>query len=348
MTLRKSPWLGYAAAWAAAGAYNFCRDVFAMPLDRLAVFNLAHFGIWALLGLLAVPLMRRHPVGRRWQPWALHAAAGAVFTQVDITAGHWLYFHAFGLGRGMGLPEVAACAFRSCFHLGFTTYWGLLAVVQALDGQRRARAQALQLGEQRAALAQAQLQALRSQLQPHFLFNSLHTVSALMHYDVPAADRVLNRLGEVLRASLRSGDCASVPLHRELAFLRAYLEIEQVRFEQRLQVQWAVPEGLYDEPVPPFILQPLVENAIKHGVAPRADGGAIVVRAYRQHDALVLEVENDGPAAAPPAPGFGIGLGNTRARLEALYGQGGRYLELLRQELATIARVRVPRPAGAP
>ncbi len=349
MRNRLSPGLAYCGAWALAGAYNFCRGMFDEPLFPLAVFNASHFVVWAVLGLLAIPLIRRHPVGRRWRPWVFHLVVGAVFTQADITLGHLLTHRVLGTGRDMTLAQVAVQAFEGCFHIAYMTYWALLAIVQGLDAHQRAHRQALELAEHRAAATRAQLQALRSQLQPHFLFNTLHTVGALMHYDVPAAEHTLHRLGELLRMSLREGGSDAVSLRCELDFLQAYLDVEQVRFEQRLQVQWAVPAELQQRTIPPFILQPLVENAVKHGVAPRAEGGCIVVRAYEEQEELVLEVEDDAPEALPRREGLGIGLANTRARLETLYGNARRF-ELLRGGRGTIARLRLPACAmpGAP
>lgn len=126
-----------------------------------------------------------------------------------------------------------------------------------------------------------------------------------------------------------------------MAYVAAYLDIEQIRFEQRLTVQWAVPAALANSLVPPFILQPLVENAIKHGVAPRAEGGCIVIRAYTEGGVLMLEVEDDAPATLAASAGFGIGLRNTRSRLATLYGGASRF-ELLRAAGATVARLSLP------
>ncbi|MGB8635113.1 MAG: histidine kinase [Rhodanobacteraceae bacterium] len=185
------------------------------------------------------------------------------------------------------------------------------------------------------------MQNLRAQLQPHFLFNTLNTVASLMHYDPDAADRMLNRLSELLRLSLKESDKPMVSLKQEIAFVAAYLEIEQIRFENRLIVTWAIPEDLRARSIPSFILQPLVENAIKHGVAPRASGGRIVIRAYTDNDALMLEVEDDATEALLCQKGFGIGLSNTRTRLETLFGMRQK-LELIRTAQGTIARIRLP------
>ena len=337
-SLSTSPRLRYLGAWFLAGLYNFSRDALTVPLWPLALFNLAHFAVWAALGLLAMPLMRRFPLRRDALPWLFHLAAGAVFAQLDVTLGHLIYLALSGQGQGLTLLQVAQMGFVSCFHLALLTYWCFLGVVQALDTQRMVRLREAQL-------MQAQLHNLRSQLQPHFLFNTLNAIASLMHYDVATADRMLNRLSDLLRLSLRETG-KLVSLEQEMALVQAYLDIERIRFEQRLAVSWAIPAELKGQAIPPFILQPLVENAIKYGVAPRTGGGSVTIRAYTEPGALLIEVEDDAPESQPPQPGFGIGLSNTRARLEALYGHGS-WLELMRAGAGTIARIRLPLSAAA-
>lgn len=342
LRLATNPW--YWAAWGAAAFYNTMRDVFNAPLGFLVVFNGTHFFLWGCLGLVAIPFIRRHPIRMHWRPWILHLLAGSLFTLADITLGHWITFRGLGMVKTKSLLEIAIYAFQTCFHLGLMTYGLMIAVIQGLDAQRLSRHRAVQASQLEAKLVQAQLQSLRTQLQPHFLFNTLHSISSLMHYDVPTADRMLTRLSELLRMSLQQFGTQVVPLRQEVAFLEAYLDIEKLRFEHRLSIEWAIPEDLGDSAIPPFLLQPLVENAIKHGIAPRADGGGIVIRAYSQANELLLEVEDDGPGAQStqaPQPGMGIGLNNTRSRLETLYGADQSF-ELLRQGRGTIARVRMP------
>jgi LytS/YehU family sensor histidine kinase len=179
-----------------------------------------------------------------------------------------------------------------------------------------------------AQLAQAELQALRMQLHPHFLFNTLHTVSALMHKDVELADDMLSRLGDLLRRTLDTAQAQEVPLQQELEFIQTYLEIEQARLGSRLHVRFETEPETLDVLVPNLILQPLVENAVRHGIAPRLEGGRLVVRARRESDRLELEVEDDGPglpADFADRPREGLGLANTRARLAALYGPAHQF-----------------------
>jgi LytS/YehU family sensor histidine kinase len=170
-------------------------------------------------------------------------------------------------------------------------------------------------------LAQAQLAALQMQLQPHFLFNALNGIAALMHSDLHAADRMLGDLSELLRMTLEAAEEPEVPLRRELAYLDRYLAIEQARYGHRLTVERAVDSDVLDAVVPTLILQPLVENAIKYAVEPVRAPGIVRVCAQRAGEALQLTIADSGSprAADRPAPGHGIGLSNTRARLAQLY-----------------------------
>ena len=176
-------------------------------------------------------------------------------------------------------------------------------------------------------LSQAQLEGLKMQLRPHFLFNTLNTIAGLIAEDPRAAERVVAGLSELLRVSLRTAGEQEVPLAREISTLRAYLSIQQVRFQDRLRVEIAVAPDAHDALVPNLLLQPLVENAIQHGIAPRAAPGCIQVRSWRDGDTLHLQVRDDG--VGPPGDGAsikeGVGLGNARARLERLYGPRYRF-----------------------
>ncbi len=169
--------------------------------------------------------------------------------------------------------------------------------------------------------AQAHLQMLKMQLHPHFLFNTLNAVSALMHRDVDAADRMISQLSELLRAALEKDDRHESRLASELDLLHRYLAIEQIRFRDRLKVEIDVEPACLEAQVPRLILQPLVENAIRHGIAMRSAAGRLTIRARRRDRRLALTVADDGPGVPPNRPlRPGVGLANTRARLEQLYG----------------------------
>ena len=172
-------------------------------------------------------------------------------------------------------------------------------------------------------LAQAQLQALKMQLQPHFLFNTLHSISTLVQEDPAAAEAMIARLSELLRLSLENNGVQQVPLSKELEFIESYLGIEQIRFEDRMQVRYDIDPETLDAQVPNLILQPLVENAIHHGIG--GGSGRIEIRSRHAEGKLILQVLDNGPGLGDPnasvQPGKGLGLANTRARLETLYGK---------------------------
>jgi LytS/YehU family sensor histidine kinase len=186
---------------------------------------------------------------------------------------------------------------------------------------------------------------LQMQLQPHFLFNTLHGIAMLTDTDPAAAESMAVKLAELLRATLRLRDVPEVPLRTELELLRTYLEIEEVRFGDRLVVTFAVPDDLLDASVPSFLLQPIVENAVRHGVAPRVETGHITIGAVREAGALVLSVEDDGPGFdTDPFAVAGVGLSATRDRLALRYGSGGAIQCDSRGALAPGARVTIRIP----
>ncbi len=207
----------------------------------------------------------------------------------------------------------------------------------------RLQAQAAQL---RAQLAGARLTALQMQLNPHFLFNTLHAISTLVERDPRGVRRMIARLSELLRYTLDGAAEQVVPLRQELHFIERYLEIMQVRFQGRLIVETEVERAVLDAQVPNLILQPLVENAVKHGVGELSAGGRLELVARRSGELLVLSVRDNGPGLSglrqQPERGPGVGLRNTRERLEQLYGEHAR-LELEPAEGGgTIARIELP------
>ena len=203
-------------------------------------------------------------------------------------------------------------------------YCEIVAVGHAIHYYRESRHKDLRASQLEARLAQAQLEVLKMQLQPHFLFNTLHTISALLHRDPEAADRMITLLSDLLRQSLRSGSATAVPLREELDLLEKYLEIERTRFRDRLTVRMDVDPETLESPVPNLILQPLVENAIRHGIARRTGAGLIEISAHREDGTLVLAVRDDGPGLAMgpevSVRRTGVGLANTEARLRQTYG----------------------------
>jgi LytS/YehU family sensor histidine kinase len=189
-------------------------------------------------------------------------------------------------------------------------------------------------------LSEARLESLRLQLHPHFLFNTLNAISAFVDADPERARRMIARLGELLRRTLDGGTTAELPLSRELDLLAPYLEIQRIRFGDRLSIELDVPDGAAGALVPTLMLQPLVENAVEHGVNRTHDGARVRLTAERAGDRLRLEIEDNGPG--PTRGGEGVGLANTRARLAALYGDSHR-LELKAAETGgTMVSIELP------
>lgn len=217
-------------------------------------------------------------------------------------------------------------------------YWLLVGVGHAVHYARAVRAQ-------REQLAEAQLLVLKSQLQPHFLFNALNTVSALVRTDPAGAERTVERLSRLLRHSLESAATQEVSLREELAALEPYVEIEQTRFEDRLIVRTRVAADALDAAVPHLVLQPLVENAVRHGLSRRAQAGCIEIRAARLEDELLIAVTDNGaglPAGFRLEEHRGVGLRNTQERLSQLYGRR-QSLEVESTESGgTEVRLRIP------
>jgi signal transduction histidine kinase len=211
--------------------------------------------------------------------------------------------------------------------INLPVYVGIVLAWHAATYYRELRDRQLKSSELESLLHRAQLQALRSQLNPHFLFNTLHSIAELVHENPKLAESLILRLGELLRQVLRSSTLPDVPLAEEIDFVRGYVEIEQMRLGERLQVSWDVEPEALQVRVPSLILQPLVENAIQHGIAPLAAKGSLTIRAWREQGLLHLQVRDTGPGLSSESRGrgSGIGLSNTRTRLERLYGGRQRF-----------------------
>lgn len=231
-------------------------------------------------------------------------------------------------------------------------YWMVLSVGYAVERDRRFRERELAASQLETQLAHARLTGLKMQLQPHFLFNALHTIGTLVRTgQSPLAVRVVAGLGDLLRAMLDDAATQEVPLRQELAFLRSYLDIEQIRFSDRLQVVFSVDDDTLDASVPHLILQPLVENAIRHGIASDARGGRLVVSARRVDRQLLLAVRDDGQgmgSANGVATRRGHGLSNIENRLAQLFGTDFSVVVERASSGGTEARITIPyRPAPA-
>jgi len=257
---------------------------------------------WALLYPLVTWLARRfRPAGRGI---AIHAALSVVVTIVKIVAVSEIL-------RAFGTPQRSISMLVNV-PVNLAAYWLIAGVTWTIDANLRAT-------KLEASLAATRLDLLRNQIQPHFLFNTLHGIAELMHEDVDAADRMVTRLSELLRATIETGGRQEVSLREELALLDRYIEIQRMRLGDRLRFSANIEPRSLDRAVPMLLLQPLVENAVRHAIANRRGGGTIEIRARESDSQLSIEVADDGPGFGD-TPSNGVGLANVRDRLEHLYG----------------------------
>ena len=358
--LRAFPWVRVALAWTGVGVffavYTATRRFAAGDsVSFLAgVSQVGHWASWTLVTPLMVGAARQLPLvpGRRIRRVLAHFAIATgidVFLSALNIVGSWAML---GEPERLAWGAFDAHALLRNLPIDLLVYTAAVAVTLALDGwQRAARLEA--------QLAQARLETLRSQLNPHFLFNALQTVSALTGPADHRARRVLRDLGDLLRLSLEPSGAHEVPLDDELGFLDRYLSIERVRFEDRLTVVVEVDDDARDALVPTLLLQPLVENAVKHGVAPHEGPVRIDLRARREGDRLTIRVSDDGgpgDGRADAAASMGIGLANVASRLRVLYGAeatlahgpapAGGYAVRLSLPFRTVP-TDLPRPPGA-
>jgi len=315
-------------------------------LDTWIAISLAEAALWTILTPVIVAVAGRARPERtsRATHFALLALLGVV-----IAAGVSVFSHELrdlllarpstpgGSSRGRGPPLWFGFLNALVIYLGVLAA-GLARAYSLRLGARREQATQLQ-----AQLAEARLEALRSQLDPHFLFNTLNAVSSLVERDPRGVRRMITRLSELLRYSMEDAREPEITMRRELDLLDRYLDIMQVRFPG-LNVLRLLDDRALDMMVPSMILQPLVENAIRHGVERMTDPGRVEIEAMLEGETLVLRVRDDGPGeeSRPDGPTGGVGLRNTRARLEQLYGARGRFSLTRNEEGLTVAEVRLP------
>jgi len=321
---------------------------------------------WLALTPVLLWAARSKPLGsaapRSHIAWHLAIMVALSFVQVPA-ADALQYFagvHHAGTPPAGGPVQVIDLFRRSFPALVITAwwkYWVFMGLYYAFDYHRRFREREVAAAHLETQLATAHLQALRMQLHPHFLFNALHSAAMLTMMDPEAAHRVLVQLSALLRTTLDRSAAPEVPLSEEIDFMDRYLAIEQIRFQDRLRVDIHADDDALSAVVPNLILQPLVENAVRHGIARRTDARCLTIRAARENGSLVLEVEDDGPGLPPgwtltPPDGSGVGLTNVRSRLERTYGEQAR-LELLtpadeagRPRPGVLARVTIPYRTG--
>ena len=307
-----------------------------VPISWLDAFKaaVAQWYPWAVLSVAIYWVNRKLPVA----PDALvprlliHVPLSIVFTVA--------YTYMFrGATVLLGAPNdpnwigetILETASHVTYRLGTFVYWAIAMICVAVDYQSNLKDREIRTADLERLLSEARLATLRSQLDPHFLFNTLNSISAYVESEPRQARLMIEQLGDLLRLSLEHADQHEIPLERELTFVDRYIQLQLVRFADRLDVQVRVDSEVMTAAVPTFLLQPLVENAIRHGTSKLSAAGVIELCAWRSGDRLHVRVRDNGPGL----PGgwslgrhIGIGLGNTRARLEQLYGHGEYSLEV--------------------
>jgi two-component system LytT family sensor kinase len=309
-----------------------------VPWGNLLAYSLGAAWVWAAFTPAVVWLTQRVPFssGRRIRSALVHAGAGAVFVVISMALQTMIAVatEIDTSGSSLLLPRVE----NSLLAFGGLTVMGQAARYFTLFQTRQLHASDLE-----ARLSKTHLQLLRTQLQPHFLFNTLNTVAELVHSDPDSADQMITRLGRLLRLSLDHAGHQVVPLRQEIEFLRMYVEIEQVRFQDRLQIVWNVAPDTLEAAVPTLLWHPVLENAIRHGVTPLAGRGRIVVSSQRQGEELVLEIRDNGRGLPNgQVPREGVGLRNIRERVHQLYGTRARFALEPALGGGTVATLRIP------
>jgi two-component sensor histidine kinase len=304
------------------------------------LLNLESAWVWTLFTPLIFFLAERYPIQRaHWgRRLALHISFSFAIAALD------------SLIDSIICPLLAArpdWPFARWFwgesFINVYSYFATLAAGLAIRFYRLYHDRRLRVSKLETELAVTKLRALEMRLRPHFLYNALHTIGGLVRTEQgPAAVRMIAGLGELLRHTLRDDDAQEVPLSRELELTFRYLDIEQARFGDRLQVELQIAPETENAHVPSLLLQPLVENAVRHGVELHTGGGQVVVRAYRDGDSLCLDVQDSGKGPRDEHVGSGIGLSTTRARLEQLYGREQKLELELAESGGALASVRIP------
>ncbi len=298
------------------------------PFWRVLMWQLFSGYVWFLLSPIILWLGNRFTFddGNWKTSLPIHFVASIIIAVTQLAIDSFVLPKLGYMSSGGPLPyfEFLKKILLFNFHFSIAIYWGVLGIQQAIKYYRKNRERELRTSQLEARLATTRLQVLKMQLHPHFLFNTLNAISELIYRDQESAERMISDLSDLLRMSFENLEVQEIPLKQELEFLEKYLEIELTRFHDRLKVVMQIAPDTLDASVPNMILQPLVENAIKHGIAPRATGGEITIGAFRENGHLALTVRDNGlgvPFGDLEHLSEGVGLSNTRRRLKHLYGE---------------------------
>jgi two-component system, LytTR family, sensor kinase len=336
-------WTLIAVSYALTLEMSAAGEGVAIPWDRALAWTLPSFYLWMALTPV-IALLGRRTAGRgRLRFLAVHVPASVLLAALHAALFFIFFWWLKGpRGRFASFSDLVRLNAADEVHLGLLIYWTVLVVLRGIEAQRRLEAERARAARLQAELAEARLRVLRTQLRPHFLFNTLNAISALALDDPHLARAMIARLGDFLRLTLAQPDSEELPLARELQSLECYLEIQRLRFQDRLAVEVDVAQEALAAVVPHLLLQPLVENALQHGLSPRTGAGKLIVSGRRQGAELLLAVEDDGVGLPAGGPREGFGLANTRDRLNARFGGAAWLAVEARPGGGTRASLRLP------
>jgi signal transduction histidine kinase len=321
-----------------------------VELGTLLLLNLVYWYVPAALSPMMFRLAHRFRLDgvHMIRAVAVHACAAVTYSVIHCACMIGMRSALWSMSGEA--PKIASWAsfvqrqFLANLDWTLMTYTTIVALSYALHYSKESHARAVREAQLETRLVEARLRTLEAELHPHFLFNTLHAISSLVHTNPDSADRMISRLSDLLRLTFDRSGSPGVSLQEELEFLQKYLEIEQTRFQDRLSVHFEIDPETLDAEVPKLILQPLVENAIKHGVSPKPGSGLVQIASRRQGEKLWIEVSDNGvglSAGARAQLRSGIGLSNTRDRLECLYGPAHR-IEFSDESDGLAVRLEIP------
>ncbi len=319
-----------------------------IPYARAFLVQASACYLWALATPLVLWLARRFRIDR--QNWLRKVVLHFLFSLALISALISLHFVVYMLlsGRAGSITPLRLFGYLyPNLDRWLLVYWFIFLMSHAFNYYNSYRKGELKASQLRTQLVQSQLEALKMQVQPHFLFNTLHSISALLSKDTEGARKMITRLGDFLRLTLENSGSMEVTLKQEIEFLNGYLEIERIRFQDRLTTEIKIDPEMLDVRVPNLILQPIVENAMRHAIG-NSRAGHVEISAFPNNGALHIEVKDNGPGliadrTCEARRGKGLGLANTQARLVGLYGTAASFEMTNRDSGGLIVSIEIPR-----
>jgi sensor histidine kinase YesM len=319
-----------------------------IPYKRAFLVQGSACYLWALVTPLVLWLARRFCIDRNhwFRKFALHFVFSLVLVSVLISVHFVVYMFLVGQASSITPLRLAGYLYPN-LDRWLLVYWLILLMSHAFNYYNSFRKGELKASQLRTQLVQSQLEALKMQVQPHFLFNTLHSISALLSKDTEGARKMITRLGDFLRLTLENSGSMEVTLQQEIEFLNGYLEIERIRFQDRLTTDIKIDPDVLEARVPNLILQPIVENAMRHAVG-NSRSGHVEITAAPRNGAVHIEVKDNGPGLQADRTfetrrGKGLGLTNTQARLVGLYGTAARFEMTNRPSGGLVVSIEIPR-----